>query len=241
MKIFLISIFIICCSGCLKKNTEEYSLSCKNIDFYNYDNKVPDIFKENDEYFSDALFAGDSRIGSLVLYNKLSNADIYYIESLSLNMINITKIDGIDKTLNDVIKNSDKKNIYFFIGINEIGMNSFEKWGEKLDTFVKDIKKISEDKHIYLIQSYTVLSAYKTPKEKIKEKVSIINDKIESAAKDNHVYFLNPDDYLLGDDGFIKKEYVFDGIHFNRTGVEVFVEYIKNHVAGEKYVKEICN
>lgn len=241
MKVFLISLCLFTAVGCTSQKIKEYYQVCKTFDYYNYEEAVPLSEEVSDEYFKDSFIGGDSRVGSLILYHKLTDAKVVSIQSLSLNMIDITKVEESDFTLLQMMKDTDKKSIYLFIGINELGMNSFDKWGSKLDEVVKSLKGANPDKDIYLIQSYTVLKAYKTATEKIQDKVNAVNTHIKEVAIKNHVYYLNPNDFLLGEDGFIKKEYVFDGIHFNQSGVDVFVSYLKSHVVGDKYVKEICN
>ncbi len=240
MKVFLISLLLFLCVGCSSNSGKiEYSASCKRYDFYDYKNEVPETEMVDDSFFDDVFIGGDSRVGSFVLYNQLSNATLVYIDSLSLNMIDITTHKDLNDTLHNLMMNTEKNNLYLFIGINEIGMGNFDKWAIKLDEFVKELK--TTEKNIYLIQSYTIHHAYGTPHEKVKDKVIMVNEKIKEVAENNFVYYLNPDPYLVGEDGYVFKDYVYDGIHFTKLGSEIFKDFLKSHVAGEKYVKEICN
>ena len=58
--------------GCSSK-TNTYEKSCFYVDKFNYNNPVPYSDEVDETYFDNTLIAGDSRVGSLVLYNKLKN------------------------------------------------------------------------------------------------------------------------------------------------------------------------
>ena len=110
-KLIVLSLLLVGCSS--KTNT--YEKSCFYVDKFNYNNPVPYSDEVDETYFDNTLIAGDSRVGSLVLYNKLKNADVKFIESLSLSMFKITKIEKDkedSKTLYTYILDSDKENIY---------------------------------------------------------------------------------------------------------------------------------
>ena len=87
---------------------------------------------------------------------------------------------------------------------------------------------------------YTPSNAYSVKKEIIQDKINNMNSLLIDIATRNYVYYLNPNEYLLGEDGYIKDEYSFDGIHFTSLGTDVFIEYLKEHVGGKMYVKEVC-
>ena len=246
MKTYLIKLCIVllCVSGCNLNNEEKmYKPQCLYIDNFDYNNQVPFNNEIDLSYFNNSFIGGDSRVGSLVLYNKLTNADVKYIESLSLNMLNITKLNKDDEnspTMYQLFMNTDKENIYVMLGLNEIGWSTYEKWGVSYENFIKDLKNNHPNSNIYLILLYTPSNAYLVDKDTLINRVNKMNEVLIDIAKRNFVYYLNINESLVGEDGYIKEEYTFDGIHLTSSGTDVFIEYLRTHVGGSNYVKEIC-
>lgn len=214
---------------------------CILLDYFDYQKRVSNKFTMSEEDAHNSLLVGDSRVGAMALYNLSEDIEVHYIESLALSKIKITYIKDSDLTIYDVMEQSQKKNIYLLIGINEIGFKSFEKWRSVLNELVETYQLAHPDKNIYLIGSYNVSKSYQMKKDELIEKVAQLNEAIFEVAKNRYVYFLNLNDVFLGEDGFVDKTYVRDGIHFTKEGAQLFKEYLKTHVAGDYYVKEICD
>ena len=67
------------------------------------------------------------------------------------------------------------------------------------------------------------------------------NDGLIQVAQTEHVYYLNPDEALTGSDGIVMSDIVWDGLHLNETGSQMFADYIATHVVRKDvYVKEVC-
>ena len=255
MKKKLMNSFLACLlllSGCSSNQSnesgkEEYG--CRVINFYDYDQSAPKNDVIDDAYFDDVLFAGDSRMGSLALYGTRTNAQVAYVTSLNLLLIDNMKVDpslssaytyGEDETLMDVLSTTQKKNIYLLFGINEIRNPNFNAFGEKLQEIVTMLKTNNPEVNIYLMLAYHPDYISDLPEPALSEHLDNLNTTIKEIAKNNHTYFLNLDDEL-DEDGTIKDDYVWDGLHFNVAGAHAMEDYISTHVVRrESYVKEIC-
>ena len=76
----------------------------------------------------------------------------------------------------------------------------------------------------------------------IKESIDKDNQLLKQMCIDNKVLYLDLNQVLLDEDGYIKDDLTNDGIHLNAKGSKIMEDYIDTHVyRKEKYVKEACN
>ena len=214
--------------------------SCRLITSYNYQSSTPASAVASEDYLKNSLIGGDSRVSDLP---KLG-VEVYYVTSLSLWRIYDMKVnEKVNKPLYDILDTTEKKNIYLFLGINEINGTNFDVWKEELDTLVKEYKEKHPEKNIYFILGYHPRSMNGMSLEDLTKAVDVENEKIIEVAKKYHIFYINPNESteLMDEKGLIKEQYTWDGVHLNEAGAQVFADFIKTHVYQEEvYVEEIC-
>ena len=104
---------------------EDVTYACRAVDYYNYSEPVPYSDAIEDSYFDDVLFAGDSRMGAMYLWGTIPNAQVEYVTSLNLWLIDSMPLDNHSDgmTMYDALEQTEKNNIYLLFGINEIRSN----------------------------------------------------------------------------------------------------------------------
>ncbi len=222
---------------------EEQVYACRSIDFYDYQNPVPASDRIDDSYFGNALLGGDSRMGSLYLFSDLPDrgAEIHYVTSLSLWRIYDMVMETSDRTLYDILMDTGRASIYLLIGINEIRSDNFSTWTDEYQGLIQEIRAKHPGVDIYLILGYHPLEISGLSDEQLNEHLKMENDGLIRIAESEHVYYLNPDEALAGDNGKVREDIVWDGLHLNETGSQMFADYIATHAARkEVYVKEVC-
>lgn len=222
---------------------------CRTINYYDYGRPVPETSEAvDDSYFADTFFGGDSRMGSLYLYGNLreKGAQIWYCESLSLFRIYDMQNEDMyeefgEVPLYDLLTTTQKQNIYILLGINEIRSEDFEAWGETYASLIDDIKNANPAAHIYIMNAYHPREISGLDDAQITTQVQMVNDKMQSIAKEKRVYYYNTDDGMIDESGKIREEWVWDGLHLNIEGSQVFSTEIAKHVVKEDmYVKKVC-
>lgn len=222
---------------------EPVSYSCRVMDYYDYAAPVPYSEDADDSYYNSTLFAGDSRMGSLYLYGTHKNAQIEYVTSLNLLLIDTMPLDNHEDgaTLMDVLQSTDKKNIYLLFGINEIRNQNFDAFNAEYQDIVNMLRQNDPDVNIYIILSYHPRQVSGLSDDQLSAQLQMMNGGLIDLAMNNHVYYLDTDNGLDDDGGKIREEFVFDGLHFNPEGAHAFEDYIAKHtVRSENYVKEVC-
>ncbi len=225
--------------------TEVYEpvYACRTINYYDYEKPVPESEPIEDVYFTDVLMGGDSRMGSLYLYSDLGakGAEIHYVTSLSLWRIYDAYMATADAPLYDLMISTTRHNIYLLIGINEIRGADFEAWKSELSSIVQELKQAKPDGNIYLILAYHPRYLSDITDEQLAARVEEENQKMREIAKENSIYFIDPDEALDDETGVLREDLTWDGLHLNTEGSQLFADYIASHVVREeRYVKEIC-
>jgi ATP-dependent Clp protease adapter protein ClpS len=219
--------------------------ACKTVNYYDYSKPVPASAKIDDSYFMDTFFGGDSRMGSLVLYSDLNDkgADIYYAESLRLWAIEKTDVEtteGTD-TMYNLMMNTTRKNVYLLLGINEIRSDDFVSWGEYYDEVIQTLLEKKPDANVYLMMAYYPQELADIDNNTLKQKVDDENSYLVKIAEKYHVYLLDIDKSMKDENGKVRADLVWDGLHLNQTGGQAYADYIATHVVRkDDYVKEIC-
>lgn len=218
--------------------------ACRTFDYYDYTEPVPASAAVNDEYFEDALIAGDSRVGSLYLFSDLRDkgAEIWYTTSISLwRIYDVAPDEGSDKPMFDLIMDTDRHNIYILIGINEIRNSNFDAWGEEFSSVIDELQTKHAKDSIYLILNYQPRGLSNIDSASLFEHVNEQNSRLKQIAEAKRIYYIDISDEMSDSSGLINDDIVWDGLHFNISGAKQFADYLARHVVREdNYVKEIC-
>ena len=220
--------------------------ACRVLDFYDYSQPVPWSGEIEESYFDDVLLAGDSRMGAMYLWGDIENAQVEYVTSLNLWLIDSMQVDNHDEdlTMMDVLSTTDKNNIYLLFGINEIRSpeSYFDSWAyEQYQSILTMLRENNPDSDIYIMSTYHPRSISGLPEPQLSDHLNWVNTRLADLARMNYVYYLDLDNGMTDENGLIRDEYVGDGLHFGPTGTRALEEYIKTHVVRRNiYVKEIC-
>ncbi len=245
-KMIVLSSLLSC--GCsvleeLPAEEKEYSYSCTVIDYYDYTQPVPETAQADPWWYDTALYAGDSRMGALYLYGTHPNAEVDYVTSLNLLMIDMMHVDEREEeiTLIDVFSTTDKQDIYLLFGINEIRNPNFYAFADAFQEVIDLLKASDPGARIYIMLAYHPDYISNLPEPALTAHLDDLNNTLRWLAATNHVYLINTGEGLEGWDGTVIDEYVWDGLHLNPRGTLALEDYLSRHyIRGDDYVKEIC-
>jgi len=225
------------------KTEKQITRACLAIDSYDYKEPVPVSAAIGEDYYATAMFAGDSRMGCLSLYGNHPDAEVGYVTSLNLLMIDIMKADERDdgKTLMDLLNETDRQNIYLMFGINEIRNLSFDAFAEKYQEILTTLRNNNPSVNVYIILAYHPKEISGLNADQLNTQLNALNTQLVQLAVDNYTYYLRPDDAITDENGIVRESYVFDGLHMNPTGTKAMEDFYATHVVrSEDYVKEVC-
>lgn len=192
-------------------------------------------YGEDESFFDDALFIGDSRMVSSAYYARLGKAD--YFTDVGMNVFQMFSVtasdDNFDATdLTTLLQNRTYKKIFIMLGINECGypMSSLlSAYQEDIDT----LKRLQPDATIYLLKVYGVSrsvsesASYFSP-----QRLQEVNDGIAGLADGKKVHCLDASHLYCDDEGYMKEEYTSDGVHPYAKDAALFAQWLCQQISG---------
>ena len=202
--------------------------------------ELPDVvpgakYGEDESFFDDALFIGDSRMVSSAYYARLGKAD--YFTDVGMNVFQMFSVTASDDNfgatdLTTLLQNRTYKKIFIMLGINECGypMSSLlSAYQEDIDT----LKRLQPDATIYLLKVYGVSrsvaesASYFSP-----QRLQEVNDGIAGLADGKKVHCLDASHLYCDDEGYMKEEYTSDGIHPYAKDAALFAQWLCQQISG---------
>ncbi|MDR2088312.1 MAG: GDSL-type esterase/lipase family protein [Clostridiales Family XIII bacterium] len=188
---------------------------------------------ETDDYFSDALFIGDSRTQGLLLYSNLGNASYYAARGLTVEHVfekRVVEIDGGKRTVSDALERRAFGKVYLMFGLNELGWNSAEKFIETYGRVIDRVRETQPDAVLY-VQAIMPVSAQKSQKDPVHNNPNIdrFNEMILNLAEAKGAIYLNVGESVSDGNGVLPEEASSDGIHLNKKYCIKWEEYLRAH------------
>ena len=192
-------------------------------------------YGEDESFFDDALFIGDSRMVSSAYYARLGKAD--YFTDVGMNVFQMFSVTASDNNfdttdLTTLLQNRTYKKIFIMLGINECGypMSSLlSAYQEDIDT----LKSLQPDATIYLLKVYGVSrsvaegTSYFSP-----QRLQEVNDGIAGLADGKKVHCLDASHLYCDDEGYMKEEYTSDGVHPYAKDAALFAQWLCQQISG---------
>ncbi len=197
---------------------------------------LPEGAEVTDDYFSDAVFIGDSRTQGFILYSGLSNTTAYADKGLSVESVFTKEVISTGNAkvsvMDALAQKPDFKKVYLMLGVNELGWAYSNIFQEKYQQVVQRIKEINPDAEIYA-QSILPVSQAKSDGDKIynNPKIQEYNQLIQEVAAEEEVYYLNVAEAVADESGVLPEEASTDGVHLNKEYCQKWLAYLKNHTA----------
>ncbi|WP_367925817.1 GDSL-type esterase/lipase family protein [uncultured Ruthenibacterium sp.] len=204
---------------------------------------LPANGKLSTEYFRTALFIGDSLTQGFGLYQPTSDvAIVHAYKSISPKFIldggTAKNYNGVEEVTKDAIAAEKPDNIYLLLGTNAVLAQEDDAflhyYGELMDWLRETFPNVP----IY-VQSITPVTAEEEiAKPRLaNDHLRQLNDQIAKMAVERGFYFVNVQEALVDDNGYLRADYVgtYDGIHMVPAGYAAWADYLLRHTAYSKY------
>ncbi len=196
------------------------------------------------DYFSDALFIGDSRTDGLRLYSGIQGAQFYSYKGLTvfeMSTRQVVDLNGSKCTVLDALERGPRyAKIYISLGINELGYGSDQAFEDAFGAFLAQVKALQPDAVVYLENLVPVNPAKcKANKQAYyvnNDRVAAYNAIFPRLAEDYQVVLLDVAAALTDEDNILPADATVDGVHFTRDWYKVWLSYLMEHtVDPEEY------
>ena len=113
---------------------------------------------------------------------------------------------------------ADCGKIYLMLGVNELGWNGTDIFREHAEALLQRLRADHPDAEL-VIQSLLPVTA-------------------AQLAEEYGCAYVNVAEAVTGADGCLPEEMSFDGIHLNRAGCRVWLDYLRTHSVGQGTERE---
>lgn len=213
------------------------------IPAYDFSLPAPEVLPVEDDYFSDAVFLGDSRSDGLRLYSGIRGAD--FLAYKSLMVFQVTGTGGVPQkvipmngngeraTVFDALERRQYGKVYIMFGVNELGYKDDPAFHDAYGLMIDGVRQRQPDAVIY-IQSLVPVNPAKAHKTNPaawlnNEKIAAYNDILREVAEEKHVVYVDVQEALIDETGDLPAEGTTDGIHFTKSWYQKWYEYLKAH------------
>lgn len=188
-----------------------------------------------DEYFADAVFAGDSLTDGFRIYDVGQHFQVISYVGLSPSTAITQPVfktpEGDMLTMADAIKYMGARKAYILLGTNGLNWTTPEKLISGYDELVDVLLATNPDTYIILESILPVTAATAAARPSYtRENVEYYNELVRQLAVEKGVYFLDVYSAFVGENGYLPTNIAAsDGMHLTPNGYRVWFEYITTH------------
>lgn len=190
-----------------------------------------------DTYFDDVVFLGDSRTEGFSLYSGLKTGTCFYAVGATVESVftkDIWETPEGKVPLLDAVAETACGKVYVMLGVNELGWNGTEIFRNQCAKVIDRIREDHPDAEVVL-QSILPVSAKQDAKGSYvnNERIAVYNQELLALAEEKACAYLNVAEAVVDENGFLRENWTFDGVHLNVQGCQAWLEYLRTHPVGE--------
>lgn len=218
----------------------EYTPIPTNSRYYSDAGKVAltttyDYVLENESYFNDAAFLGDSRTLGISDYAGLEGADFFCDNGMTI--YKLLGEDGVtyQKTgekvdMKEILQEKHYGKIYIMLGMNELGYGDTPMYLKQYLKVIRQIQEWQPGVIIYVMANLHV-SREKNNMETEFNNININDKNVASArlANGRDVFYLDCNPLFTDEEGYLQAELTFDGVHLYAQHYDKWREFLFEH------------
>ena len=189
------------------------------------------------DWFSDAVFIGDSRTEGLKLYSGITGADFLDYTGVTVyDIVDGKKVIGTGSgkvSVLDALTGKQYQKIYVALGVNELGYYDPDGFAATYGSLIDKIRELEPDATVY-VQSIIPVNEAKCKANSIpsyitNDGVASYNAALAQMAAEKQVPFVNVSEAMVDATGTVPRENTGDGVHFKKEGYVKWLNYLLNH------------
>lgn len=197
-----------------------------------------------DTYFDAAVFFGDSRTDGFRLYSGLDRGTYLYATGATVQSVFTKAVETAagEMPLLDALAAQDPapERIFVMLGVNELG---WTKSGNFRDYYVQVIERMRADHPEAEVLVQSILPVSKLQEEKKtyvnNSRIEVYNEIIREVCGELDCPYLDVASAVVDEEGFLRAEWTYDGVHLNKKGSAAWLEYLRTHAVDyEVYAEE---
>lgn len=194
-----------------------------------------DYVLENESYFNDAVFLGDSRTLGIADYAGLDGADFFCDNGMTIYKLledaGVTyQKTGEKMDLKKVLQERAYGKIYIMLGMNELGYGDTPMYLKQYLKVIRQIQEWQPGVIIYVMANLHV-SQEKNNMETEFNNININDKNVASArlANGRDVFYLDCNPLFTDEEGYLQAELTFDGVHLYAQHYDKWRDFLFEH------------
>ncbi|MBO6197066.1 MAG: acylhydrolase [Butyrivibrio sp.] len=186
----------------------------------------------NPDYFTDAVFIGDSRTVGLSEYCEPLDTRATFYAKVSLTIYDVFKKEYIKTDdgkigLEQALSENQFGKVYIMLGLNEIGTGDNEYFKNAYAEVINKIRELQPDAIIY-IQGIMHVTANKSNVDKNfnNEKINSRNASIAELADNKTIFYIDMNESVDDEDGNLEAGLSSDDVHLKASSYERWYEFL---------------
>ena len=186
----------------------------------------------DDDYFTDAVFIGDSRTVGLSEYCKPLDTRATFYAKVSLTIYDVFKKEYIKTDegkigLEEALSRQQFGKVYIMLGLNEIGTGDSEYFKNAYAEVLNKIRELQPDAIIY-IQGIMHVSAKKSNNDKNfnNAKINERNAAIAELADNKTIFYIDMNESVDDEEGNLEDGLSYDDVHLKASSYERWHEFL---------------
>ena len=194
-----------------------------------------DYVLENDSYFNDAAFMGDSRTLGISDYAGFDEADFFCDNGMTIFKLledaGVTyQKTGEKVDLKEMLQEKHYGKIYIMLGMNELGYGDTNRYMKQYLSVLRQIREWQPDAIIFIMANLHV-SREKNDMASEFNNININDKNVASArlANGRDIFYLDCNPLFTDEEGYLQAELTFDGVHLYAQHHEKWREFLLEH------------
>lgn len=196
------------------------------------EDEVYEFTDVDDDYFTDALFIGDSRTVGLSEYCEALDTRATFYAKVSLTIYDcmtkdFIKTDDGKMNLEEALTKQQYGKIYIMLGINEIGTGNEEYFKNAYSEVIDKIRELQPDAIIY-IQGIMHVTKAKSSVDKFfnNGNIDARNAAIAELADNHDIFYIDMNEAVDDGEGNLDGSLTFDDVHLKASSYERWHEFL---------------
>ena len=186
-----------------------------------------------EEYFSDALFIGDSRTVGMFQSHLLPQAAYYAKTGIGIGDILTERIvneGGVMISVTEALRRHSFGKVYIMIGINDIARGDVEWFTEQYKKILATVRQTQPDAVIYIQGNIPMSYRTQDLDGALNNRNLSQRDKASRELADSeHIFYLDISSIYADANGHLASAYTRDGLHVCTDDYPLWVDYLLQH------------
>ena len=185
-----------------------------------------------EDYFSDALFIGDSRTVGMQQSGLLPNATFYAKTGIGIGELLsqcIVNEGGYLISVENALHRHSFGKVYIMIGINDMSMGDTDWFRQQYEKIIQAVRQTQPDAIIYIQGNIPMSYGIQDFDGSLNNRNLRLRDEASRELADSEtIFYLEVDTLYADKNGHLASMYTADGLHIKRNYYPLWVDYLEH-------------